>query len=73
MTSDEKAATDARLNISFGDDLNGAISIGSPKPINKGPIVFAPPIVLINFVDIAALCRAGIIKIFALPTILENG
>ena len=26
-----------------------------------------------SFVDIAALCNAGIIKIFALPTIFENG
>ena len=55
MTSDEKAATDARLNISFGDDLRGAISIGNPNPIKSGPIVLAPPIVLINLVDIAAL------------------
>ena len=47
--------------------------MGKPNPINSGPIVFAPPIVFISFVDIAALWRAGIIKMLALPTILENG
>ena len=34
---------------------------------------FPPPKTFINFVDIAALCKAGMIKIFALPTIFEKG
>ena len=41
MTSAEYAAIEARLIISEVDDLRGAISIGSPKPINNGPITFA--------------------------------
>ena len=41
MTSAEYAAIDARLSISEVDDLSGAISIGNPKPIKKGPITFA--------------------------------
>ena len=32
---------EARFKISEVDDLKGAISIGNPKPINKGPITFA--------------------------------
>ena len=64
---------EARFKISDEDDLKGAISIGRPKPINKGPINLASPKVFINFTDIDALCSAGMIKIFALPTILENG
>ena len=55
MISAEYAATEARFNISFDEDLNGAISIGKPNPISNGPIIFAPPIVFINLVDIAAL------------------
>ena len=39
---------DAKLSISEVDDLKGAISIGKPKPINKGPITFVSPIVFIN-------------------------
>ena len=73
MTSEEYAAIEARFKISEGEDLRGAISIGSPKPINSGPINLAPPNVFIIFTDIDALWRAGIIKIFALPTIFENG
>ena len=34
------------LIISDVEDLNGAISIGKPKPINNGPITFA---LLIDF------------------------
>ena len=54
-------------------DLSGATSIGRSNPINNGPINFAPPKDFINFVEIAALCKAGIINILALPTIFENG
>ena len=68
-----KAAIEAKFRISEVVDLNGATSIGKSKPINNGPINFAPPNVFINLVDIAALCNAGIINILALPTILENG
>ena len=63
----------ARLRISEVLDLSGATSIGSPSPIKRGPINFAPPYSFINLVEIAALCSAGIIKILALPTILEKG
>ena len=35
------SATEAKFKISEVDDLKGAISIGKPKPINKGPITFA--------------------------------
>ena len=73
ITSDEKAAIDARLRISEVLDLSGATSIGKSNPINSGPISFAQPKDFISFVEIAALCSAGIIKILALPTILENG
>ena len=73
MTSEEQAAIEARFKISEGEDLNGATSMGRPRPINNGPINLAPPNVFINFIDIDALCKAGIIKIFALPTIFENG
>ena len=55
------------------EDLRGATSIGKPNPIRRGPISFAPPNDFINFVDIAALCNAGITRIFALPTIFEKG
>ena len=48
-------------------------SIGEPKPIKSGPINFPPPKTFISFVEIAALCKAGMIKIFAFPTILEKG
>ena len=41
-----------RFKISFGEDLKGAISIGSPSPIKSGPIILAPPIVLMSLVDI---------------------
>ena len=41
MTSAEYAAIDAKLIISDVEDLNGAISIGRPKPIRSGPITFA--------------------------------
>ena len=64
---------DAKLSISEVDDLKGAISIGSPSPINNGPITFVSPIVFINLYEIAALCCPGIIKIFALPTIFAKG
>ena len=64
---------DAKFKISDVLALKGATSIGDPKPIKRGPINFPPPKTFINFVDIAALCKAGIIKIFALPTILEKG
>ena len=59
---------DAKFKISDVLDLNGATSIGKPSPIKRGPINFPPPNTFINFVEIAALCKAGIIKIFALPT-----
>ena len=55
------------------DDRSGATSIGKSRPIRRGPINFAPPNDFINLVDIAALCSAGIINIFAFPTILEKG
>ena len=64
---------DARFNISEVLALKGATSIGDPNPISNGPINFPPPNTFMSFVEIAALCRAGIINIFALPTILENG
>ena len=64
---------DAKFKISDVLDRKGATSIGWPKPINKGPIFLPPPKTFISLVDIAALCNAGIIKIFAFPTILENG
>ena len=54
-------------------DLKGATSIGRPSPIKRGPINFASPYTFISLVEIAALCNAGIIKIFAFPTILEKG
>ncbi len=73
MISAEYAAIEARFRISDVLDLKGATSIGKSRPINNGPISLAPPKDFINFVDIAALCNAGIIKILALPTILENG
>jgi len=69
----EYAAIDAKLRISDVDDLRGAISIGNPNPINKGPITFVSPMVFINLYEIAALCWPGIIKIFALPTIFAKG
>ena len=71
--SEEKAAIDARFKISDVLALKGATSIGKPKPIKRGPINFPPPKTFISFVEIAALCNAGIIKILAFPTILENG
>ena len=55
MTSEEYAAIEARFKISEGEDLRGAISIGSPKQINSGPINLAPPNVFIIFTDIDAL------------------
>ena len=64
---------DAKFKISDVLDLKGATSIGRPNPIRSGPINFPPPNTFINFVEIAALWRAGIINIFAFPTILENG
>ena len=64
---------DARFKISDVLDLRGATSIGRPKPIKSGPINLPPPNTFINFVEIAALWRAGMINIFALPTILEKG
>ncbi len=39
---------EAKLIISDVEDLRGAISIGSPRPINNGPITFESPIVFIN-------------------------
>ena len=39
----EYAATEARFKISEVDDLKGAISIASPRPISNGPITFASP------------------------------
>ena len=39
---------DARLRISEVEDRKGAISIGRPNPINRGPITFVSPIVFIN-------------------------
>ena len=34
---------DARLISSDVEDLKGAISIGNPRPINKGPITLVSP------------------------------
>ena len=39
---------EARLRISEVDDLSGAISIGRPNPISKGPITLVSPIVFNN-------------------------
>ena len=64
---------EAKLIISDVEDLKGAISIGSPRPINNGPITFESPIVFINLYDIAALCWPGIINMLALPTIFAKG
>ena len=64
---------DAKFSISDVLARKGATSMGWPNPIKRGPIFFPPPKTFISFVDIAALCKAGIIKTFALPTILENG
>ena len=47
---------DARLSISDVELLKGAISIGSPRPISRGPITFVSPKVFIILYDIAALC-----------------
>ena len=52
-------------------DLKGATSIGRPNPIKRGPINLPPPNTFINLVEIAALCRAGLINILAFPTIFE--
>ena len=73
MTPEEYEAIEAKFKISDVLALRGATSIGKPSPINKGPINLPPPKTFISFVEIAALCNAGIIKIFALPTIFENG
>ena len=64
---------DAKFKISEVLALKGATSIGEPKPIKRGPINFPPPNTFINLVEIAALCKAGMINIFALPTIFEKG
>ena len=56
MISAEYAAIDARFRISEVELLRGAISIGKPKPISKGPITFALLIDLIILYEIAALC-----------------
>ena len=64
---------DAKFMISDVEDLKGAISIGSPKPISNGPINLALLIDLIILYEIAALCWLGIIKTFEFPTISENG
>ena len=64
---------EAKFNISDVLALNGATSIGDPSPIKSGPISFPPPKTFINFVEIAALWRAGMINMFAFPTIFENG
>ena len=68
-----KAAIEAKFKISDVEALRGATSIGWPKPINKGPIFLPPPKTFINLVEIAALWSAGMIKMFAFPTIFENG
>ena len=54
-------------------DLKGAISIGWPNPISKGPTTLTALKLFINLNDIAALCLPGIIKTLAFPTISENG
>ena len=64
---------EAKFKISDVLARKGTTSIGNPNPISRGPINLPPPKTFINFVEIAALCNAGIIKIFALPTIFENG
>ena len=64
---------DAKFKISEVLALKGATSIGEPKPISRGPINFPPPKTFISFVDIAALCNAGMIRMLALPTIFEKG
>ena len=64
---------EAKFKISDVLARRGATSIGWPNPINRGPIFFPPPKTFISFVEIAALCNAGIIRTFAFPTILENG
>ena len=69
----DRAATDAKFNISEVEDRKGAISIGCARPINNGPTIFAPPKVFIILLEIAALCWPGIIKMFAFPTISEKG
>ena len=73
MTSDEYAAIDAKFKISDVLARKGATSIGRPSPISRGPIFFPPPKTFISLVEIAALCKAGMINTFALPTILEKG
>ncbi len=62
----------AILKISETFDLKVAISIGLFKPISNGPINVLPPSSLSNFVEIAALWMAGIIKIFAGLIILRT-
>ena len=44
------------LIISDVELLKGAISIGKPNPISKGPITFASPKVFIILYEMAALC-----------------
>ena len=63
----------AILKISETFDLKVAIWMGLFNPINNGPTNVAPPNSLSNFVEIAALWMAGIIKIFAGPDNFENG
>ena len=71
--SDEYAATEAKFSMSLVDDLKGAISMGCPKPTNKGPTTLTALKLFNNLKEIAALCLPGIIKTFAFPTISENG
>ena len=64
---------EAKFKISEVLALKGATSMGDPNPISNGPISFPPPKTFISFVDIAALCNAGMIRMLALPTIFEKG
>ena len=63
----------AILKISETFDLKVAISIGLFNPINNRPINVQPPSYLSNFVEIAALWIAGIIRMFAGADNFENG
>ena len=54
--SEEYAAIDARFRISEVEHLNGAISIGNPRPISNGPITLLSPNAFIILYDIDAAC-----------------
>ena len=62
-----KAAIEAKFNMSEVEDLKWSnFNRQDPVQLISGPINFAPPNDFINLVDIAALCKAGMIKYVSL-------